>query len=90
MIAKHIIVKGKVQGVFFRKYTRQRAVELNIYGWVKNTENGDVEIFAQGNKDEIEQLINWCRQGSPKANVENVAANDAEPDIGLAGFYIHH
>ena len=90
MIAKHIIVKGKVQGVFFRKHTKQKAEELSLSGWVKNTNNDDVEIFAQGNKNEIEQLINWCWQGSPKANVENVATNDAEPDINLAGFYIHH
>lgn len=88
--AKHIIVKGKVQGVFYRKFTKQKAIELGLKGWVKNTDNGDVEILAQGNKEAVEQLSEWCRQGSPKAEVKDVEVKDIEPDPGLERFSIQH
>lgn len=89
-IAKFIIVKGKVQGVFYRKFTKQKAIELGVKGWVKNSNNGDVEIFAQGDEDTVEQLIAWCWQGSPKANVENVILKDARPVAGTREFSIEH
>ena len=88
--AKHIIVKGKVQGVFYRKFTKQKALELGVYGWVKNAANGDVEIFAQGNEASIEQLAAWCWQGSPKSVVESVEMEDAQPEAGITEFSIRH
>ena len=88
LIAKHILVKGEVQGVFFRKTTRQIAESLNITGWVKNTEEGDVEIFAQGSQEEIAQLIEWCKQGPPRAEVEDVEVKDAKPDDSVKRFLI--
>ena len=88
MIAKHITVKGKVQGVFFRKYTKQKAQELNIAGWVKNTDEGDVEIMAQGNADALEKLMHWCKEGPPKAEVETVEVKDIEPQTDIRGFSI--
>jgi acylphosphatase len=87
-IAKHILVKGQVQGVFFRKSTRQVAEALNITGWVKNTEEGNVEIFAQGSREEIAQLIEWCKEGPPRAEVEDVEVKDAKPDDGAKRFLI--
>ena len=88
--AKHIIVKGKGQGVFFRKYAKQKATELGLNGWVKNTVSGDVEIFAQGNKEAINTLLEWCRQGSPRSNVEKVESRDAAADTNLSGFSMHY
>ena len=90
MIAKHIIVKGKVQGVFFRKNTKRIAEELNITGWVKNTDDGNVEILAQAEADVLEKFINWCRQGPPNASVEGVEVQDAEADAAIKIFSIHH
>lgn len=90
LIAKHILVKGKVQGVFFRKNTRQFAAELNITGWVKNTDDGHVEIFAQASEDILEQLILWCKQGPPKADVEEVEIKDARPDNSIKHFAIKY
>jgi acylphosphatase len=83
LIAKHILIKGRVQGVFFRKNTKQVAEQLNITGWVKNTDEGNVEILAQSDKNALEQFIKWCWQGSPKADVEEVEIEDAvlDPDI---------
>jgi len=88
--AKHILVKGKVQGVFFRKFARQQAEDLNITGWVKNTDNGHVEIFAQAREEAITVFIEWCKRGSPRAIVENVIVEEAIPDIGIKHFLVVH
>lgn len=88
--AKHITVTGKVQGVFFRKYTKQKATELGLKGWVSNTASGAVEIFVQGNKEVIDELLDWCHQGSPKSNVEKVESHDAVIDDNLTGFSVHY
>lgn len=90
MIAKRLLVKGKVQGVFFRKHTRQIAHELNIAGWVRNTDEGHVEILAQGDEDSIQKLTAWCRQGPSKADVQNVDVSDAKPDETIKHFSINY
>ncbi len=90
LTAKHIVVKGKVQGVFFRKNTKQIADDLNISGWVKNTDEGHVEIFAQAFEDEVEKFIHWCKQGPSKADVENVEIKDAKPDNSINHFSIKY
>ena len=90
LTAKHILVKGKVQGVFFRKSAKQIAADLNISGWVKNTDDGDVEIFAQGDSNAIDQLIKWCKQGPPKAEVEDVEVKDATPDYSIKNFSVEY
>jgi len=86
--ARHIIISGNVQCVFFRKYTKQKADELKLTGWVKNTEDGNVELFAQGDENKVEALIQWCHQGSPKAEVEGVEVKQANADAGLKEFLI--
>jgi len=68
----NIIVKGLVQGVFFRATTQQQARQLNITGWVKNRWDGSVEIMAEGDKEKLERLISWCHQGPRGAIVEEV------------------
>lgn len=90
LTAKHILVKGKVQGVFFRKYTRQMATDLKISGWVKNTDEGHVKIFAQGNEDAINRLAEWCWKGSPNAHVTSVEIKNANPDMQLKHFSVEH
>ena len=67
-----ITISGKVQGVFFRQTARERASALGISGSVKNNDNGDVEIIATGTKDQLDDFLSWCRQGPPKAIVDNV------------------
>jgi acylphosphatase len=78
MITKHILIKGKVQGVFFRASAQETAEKLGITGWVKNTENGDVEVVASGNDDAVKKFINWCHQGPRRAEVAEVIVTDAE------------
>ena len=69
LMSVHLIVSGRVQGVWFRAGTREQALELGLCGWAKNCPNGTVEIHAEGDKKPLEQLITWCRKGPPAARV---------------------
>jgi acylphosphatase len=71
-----IIVTGKVQGVFFRQSTREIATILGINGEVKNMPDESVHIIATGSADQIEQFLQWCRQGPPKAKVSDVTVEE--------------
>ena len=69
----HIFVSGKVQGVFFRKYTQKQAKALGLVGWVQNLPDGRVEATAEGKPEDVERLVQWCKtKGSPKSHVTNV------------------
>lgn len=67
-----IVVEGKVQGVYFRKSTKEIASLLDLCGFVKNQPNGTVLIHASGTDAQIDQLITWCGVGPPSATVNNV------------------
>jgi acylphosphatase len=71
-IRAHLIIEGRVQGVFFRDSTRREAIELGLCGWVKNRFDGSVEVVAEGPKEKIETLIAWCHHGPPIARVTKV------------------
>lgn len=68
----HLLIKGKVQGVFFRASARETAEQLNLTGWIRNTSDGAVESVVSGDKDAVAQYIAWCRQGPPGAVVTDV------------------
>lgn len=68
----HLMISGRVQGVFFRSYTEKAARERGIKGWVMNTRDGRVEAILEGEKEQVEDMIRWCHQGSPMANVYGV------------------
>jgi acylphosphatase len=68
----HLIVKGRVQGVYFRASTVQQARHLGLTGWVMNRRDGSVEVLAEGPSDRLEELVAWCGQGPPGARVEQV------------------
>jgi len=67
-----IIVKGKVQGVFYRQSTREKAKALQITGSVRNLPDETVEIIATGEPAQLQQLSQWCRQGPPRAIVTDL------------------
>jgi len=87
MPAVHLIIKGKVQGVFFRATAKDIADEMNIRGWVRNTPQGDVEIMASGSQENIDRYIGWCKRGPSKAIVTNVVVTSKE-DEGYERFMI--
>ncbi|MBF0274980.1 MAG: acylphosphatase [Nitrospinae bacterium] len=68
----HLVVEGRVQGVCYRMYTEQKAKELGLKGSVKNLFNGFVEIFAQGDEEKVNDLIEWCWDGSPASHVTDI------------------
>lgn len=67
-----IVVSGRVQGVFFRASTRSAARRLDLAGWVRNREDGSVEITAEGERDNLNELVRWCRKGPEDARVDEV------------------
>ncbi len=71
-----ITVSGKVQGVWFRKYTLDKAVDLNVTGFVKNLPDDSVFIVATGTNEQLQQFISWFWQGSPKSKVERVEVKE--------------
>lgn len=68
----HVYISGWVQGVFFRAYTRDKAIELGLKGWVRNLRDGRVEAVFEGEKEAIDEMLEWCHKGSPSARVEDV------------------
>ena len=69
LMSVHLVVSGRVQGVWFRAGTREQALQHGLCGWVKNCSNGTVEIHAEGEKEALEHFIDWCRKGPPAARV---------------------
>lgn len=80
MTAKRLIVRGRVQGVFYRNWTIEQARALGLTGWVRNLGSGEVEILANGADADIAELIQRCRRGPPAALVEEVQVTDAAPE----------
>jgi acylphosphatase len=76
--ARLYIVKGRVQGVFFRASTRQVAESLVLRGHAINLPDGDVEVLACGDSDALDRLGEWLQDGPPRARVERVIARDVE------------
>ncbi|MCS7281504.1 MAG: acylphosphatase [Desulfobacterota bacterium] len=74
----HIIVKGIVQGVFFRHNTMKMAQKLKITGWVRNLRDGSVEIVCEGESKDIDELVKWCWIGPPGASVDSVEVKKEE------------
>lgn len=68
----HLIIKGKVQGVWFRQSAKKTALGLGLDGYVRNLDDGNVEIEAQGPEDMLLELLEWCRHGPEYAQVEDI------------------
>ena len=73
----HFRVRGQVQGVFFRASTEAVALRLGLSGWVRNSENGDVELVACGTVRQLDDMENWLRQGPSRARVTGVQRTPA-------------
>lgn len=87
MIRRRVVVRGRVQGVFFRDTTRRRAESAGVAGWVTNRPDGAVEAAFEGEAEAVEQLIELCRRGPGRAEVESVDVIEEDPE-GLSGFQI--
>ena len=69
----HVLVDGRVQGVFYRANTKEKARSFGLTGWVRNCIDGRVEAVFEGHRRSIEGMIQWCGEGPPSAHVEDVA-----------------
>ncbi|KYK20422.1 acylphosphatase [Thermoplasmatales archaeon SM1-50] len=71
-IQLHVVISGRVQGVWFRASTKEKADELGLTGWVKNTNDGKVEAMFEGEETKLDKMIDWCWKGPPLAKVSRV------------------
>lgn len=82
----HMLITGRVQGVWYRASTRARALELGLTGWVRNLRDGRVEALAEGPEHQLEALLAWCHDGPMLAKVSGIEATWAEPTGEYASF----
>jgi acylphosphatase len=84
----YLVISGRVQGVGFRYFVRQKAQELNISGWVKNTPDGKLEIEAEGENHNLEIFIDWMRIGPSRAVIRSFSNSDIYPIRNFTNFII--
>ena len=85
---KHLVITGKVQGVGFRYWMKNLAINNNINGWVKNKMSGDVEALIVGEEKNVRKLIKLCEIGPSSATIQNIQVNDYNKDYSEKGFNI--
>lgn len=86
--ALHLKITGRVQGVFFRSTTKEKADSLGLTGWVKNCDDGSVEVFAQGEDQELREFVGWCGRGPEGARVDKVRSKKTSNDDNIKDFRI--
>lgn len=82
----HVVVEGKVQGVYFRTYTQAEAQKLGLAGWVRNRPEGTVEMAAEGEGEKVEALLQWLKTGSPLSKVTRILLTEEKP-LGETGIF---
>jgi acylphosphatase len=84
------VVRGRVQGVFFRDFVRRRAYQLNLNGYVHNVPDGTLEVVAEGGKAALEMLLGYLKEGPPAARVDGVAEQWGEVTGKFYGFSVRY
>ncbi len=74
----HVIISGRVQGVFFRMETQRAAQRYNVKGWVRNCVDGTVEAVFEADSEKVDQMIEWCKKGPSMASVSDLKINRIE------------
>ena len=85
----HLIVSGRVQGVFFRANVRDKALQLGLNGYAKNLESGDVEVVAEGNEEKVKDLVDFIKKGPGIASVTGIQVKHKEPEK-FKNFEVRH
>ena len=86
----HAIVHGRVQGVYFREYTRRQAAHLELNGWVKNMPDRTVETAFEGEADSVASMVKWLYTGSPASTVTRVDIREEDSREEPSGFIIRY
>jgi len=84
----HVLVSGKVQGVFFRSSTKDKAEEMGLSGWVRNLADGRVEAVFEGEKENVDKIVGWCRKGPEYARVTGIEIIVEEYQGEFKGFLL--
>ena len=87
VVRRRVVVRGRVQGVWFRGSTRERALAEDVRGWVRNRSDGSVEAVFEGPPPAVEALVAYCREGPRSARVDGIEVAEEEPE-GLARFEV--
>jgi acylphosphatase len=87
-VRAHILVSGRVQGVFYRQSTKNKAVALGLCGWVKNIEDGMVEAVFEGEQECVKSMVRWAEKGPEGSLVEDLSVRWNEPPEGFKEFSI--
>jgi len=82
-----VVVSGRVQGVFFRDTVSREASAAGVSGWVRNREDGTVAAVFEGDDEAVNRMVDLCRRGPPRAEVEGVRVEEGDPE-GLEGFEV--
>ena len=85
-----VIIKGLVQGVFYRVHTKNTADRLGIKGYVKNLANGSVEAVFEGDPPVVDQMIDWCHKGPEMSRVDHVKTQEIKPPTNFKIFEIRY
>lgn len=88
MKTMHVIVEGRVQGVFFRDYTKKQASLLHLGGWVRNLHDGSVEAVLQGTEEDVSAMLVWLKNGSPSARVDGIRTSEVTDDQQYSTFQV--
>jgi len=87
VVARHVWVSGRVQGVWFRESCREVAERACVAGWVRNLWDGRVEVWLEGDAGAVDEVVAWCRTGPSRARVTGVEVIEDEP-VGRVGFSV--
>ncbi len=87
-VRAHAIISGRVQGVFFRMETKRAADRIGVYGCVRNLRDGTVEAIFEGNQDQVDTVLAWCKEGPPNAQVSDVKLDWQDYTGEFGGFDI--
>jgi acylphosphatase len=81
MLARRLLIKGKVQGVFYRGWSERNARDLGLDGWVRNLRSGEVELLASGPSEALDELVRRCWSGPPAAHVADIEVSESEEPV---------
>jgi acylphosphatase len=85
LVRRRVVVDGRVQGVFFRDSCQEEARAAGVAGWVRNRDDGRVEVVVEGEPAAVDRLVTWCREGPSSAHITGIEVTEEEPE-GVSGF----
>ena len=89
MVGSHISIYGEVQGSGFRSWAKEQSFKFNLVGWGRKASDGSIEIYVQGEEEDLNSFISLCWDGPSFAHVDDVLVQETEADKSLAGFQIY-